>query len=580
MTSLAIGLVASLAVATACTSKGTIVRLDSSERGTTSISGNTVPWAPCKAGEIAVERSVLRAALAAGLQCGRIEVPVDPAEPDGTRLSLAVTRLRATGTPRKGSVVFNPGGPGGSGLEFLASSYLAIPSSLREHFDIVSFDPRGVAASTPLNCLTQAQRRRLVDEPTPDDPTAARNEALTAEKEIASGCDKDNRELYRHMATRYVVEDLDALRAALGDHKLSYVGLSYGTRIGAGYLTAHPDKVRAVVLDGSVTPSPDLVESEAGQAKGLVRSLLATVAQCNADPTCPAAPDSMTVMTSVANALDTDPFRFDSKQNGTESLTRDKFLTGVITALYDPATYLPLMDAVHALSDPTSTNRGQAAAFLADLAGRQSSRQPDGTYGNGLEAQSVVNCQDADRPLGEDRLARARERTGPIPPLLDRGVGFDTPSCTALPTGTPVRIAPNAAKAATLVVGTRGDPATPYEWTEQMVAALGGPALLTYEGSGHTASLTRRCVTDQVVEFLDSGTVPTLHDCPRDPTESDLYAQIGSQLTSIGLSAQAAACVGDQIRSSLSPLQVVTLNGDEPEPQAVAILQRAVLLCR
>lgn len=516
------------------------------------------------------------------MQCATLDVPVDHAKPKGATTELAIARIPATGraAQRIGSLIVNPGGPGGSGLEFLASSAIAFPAAVRQRFDIVSFDPRGVAASTPLDCLTEAQRAEYVDQETPDDPATAIAQSLDQEQAVASGCADDDEALFHHMGTDQVAGDVDSLRVAVGDDKLTFLGLSYGTRIAASYAAQFPDKVRALVLDGSVTPSRDLAESSGGQVKGISRALNRVIDACNADASCPIAPDAGARLDAAAASLDASPMTV-TTGTGDETLDKDKFVTGVVTALYDPSLSAPLAEAVAALDGSDQARRNDGARFILDLAGEQDSKRPDGTYGNGYETQAVVNCLDADSPLDSAEVPRVREIAGPIPKLLDNDPAADAPSCTKLPTGDGLTITGNGAKDRILVVGTEGDPATPIEWTKQMVDALGGVANITYGGSGHTASLNRKCVTDQVSEFLISGTIPTdLENCPRDPSESDIYAQIANQFEAIGLTAAQGTCIANALRTEIDPLGVVAMNRDDADPALIATVQRAAQSCR
>lgn len=587
-------LVVSLALVAGCGSSGGKITLSKSDDpsstspevstapdGTGSTAGS-LSWGSCSKVDIAVTADVLSTAKQAGMECATLDVPVDHAAPDGATTELALARLPATGSASKriGSLIVNPGGPGGSGLEFLAGSGISIPDDLRKRFDIVSFDPRGIAASSPLDCLTQTQRADLVDAESPDDPAQAQAKAAQDEQSIADGCEADDAELFHHMGTDQVAADLDDIREAVGDDQLTFLGLSYGTRIAAAYATQFPEKVRAVVLDGSVTPSRDLAQSSGGQIKGIVRALDNFVQLCNADSTCAIAPDALGALTTVADTLDATPMKIDG-DDGEETLDKDKFLTGVITALYDPSVSMALADAVAALQGTDAARAQVGGKFLLDLAGQQDSKRPDGTYGNGFETQGVVNCLDAADPLDTSEVPQVREIAGPIPPLLDTDPATDTPSCTTLPTGDGLEIAANDAKDRLLIVGTEGDPATPIEWTHAMTEALGNPAVITYGGSGHTASLSRKCVTAQVTEFFVTGKVPAaLQDCPRDPEESDIYAQIANQFETMGLGADTGKCIADAIRGEIDPLGIISLNGDDPDPTIIATLQQAALSCR
>ena len=587
-------LVLALSLVGACSSSNGKITLDRSAttsaagsdetttKGSSGTTSGSLDWGSCSNVDIAASKDALTSAKQDGMQCATLEVPVDHAHPDGPTTELALARLPTTGSASKriGSLIVNPGGPGGSGLEFLATSGLAIPAELRKHFDIVSFDPRGIAASSPLDCLTQTQRADLVDAKTPDDPAQAVATAIADEQEIAAGCAADDDALFHHMGTDQVAADLDDIRAAVGDERLTFLGLSYGTRIAASYAAQFPDKVRAVVLDGSVTPSRDLAETQGGQIKGIVRALDTFVQQCNADATCAIAPDALGKLTAVNDALDATPLTVKTAE-GDETLDQDKYQTGVITALYDPSVSMALADAVSALAGTDPARAQEAGKFLLDLAGQQDSKRPDGTYGNGFETQSVVNCLDADSPLEPAEVPKVREIAGSIPAFLDTDPAADSPSCTALPTGDGFDVTANAAKAHLLIVGTEGDPATPIEWTRAMADALGNPAVITYGGNGHTASLSRSCVTEQVTAFFIDGKVPSgLKDCPRDPEESDIYAQIANQFETMGLGADMGKCIADAIRGEIDPLGIISLNRDDADPAIVQKLQRAALSCR
>lgn len=584
---------AALAVAallSACATEGSITRSGPADGSRTErptdTSGGASPgspadgdlvWGSCKDAEIALPDQVLDAAETAGMECGTLAVPVDPDDPDGRTIDLAVGILAAEGSSRDriGSLVVNPGGPGGSGLEFLASAGLMFPEELRERFDVVSFDPRGIAASSPLDCLTQSERADAVDTESPDDPQAAVARADELERAIAAGCENDDADLFVNMGTDAVVADLDLLREALGDEQLTFLGLSYGTRIAAAYATEFPDRVRALVLDGSVTPSRDPVDSSAGQAKGIIRAVQAFADGCNADPTCALAPDAMGRMAAVAAQLDAAPVELDDEQ-----LTKDKFVTGVITAMYDPSVAAALADAVAALEGTDADARERGGRFLAALAGQQSSKQPDGTYGNGFEAQTVVNCLDSDGPLDAADLPRVRELVGPIPAFLDTDPAADTPNCVHLPTGDDLQLGPTTATSRILIVGTQGDPATPIEWTSQMATALGSPQVIVYGGSGHTASLNRECVTTQVTTFFVDGALTSPTDCPRDPAEADIYALFAQQFAAMGLGDDVAQCIADGLRSRIDPLELVGMSDDDVDPALMRTMTEVALGCR
>ncbi|MCB0947993.1 MAG: alpha/beta fold hydrolase, partial [Mycobacterium sp.] len=219
--------------------------------------GSPVEWAPCQAGPSEQPR------LLAGAECGMLSVPVDwdsAGNPESGVAQIAMIRYPASGE-KIGSLVINPGGPGESGVQAAASMATTLPDTVRERFDLVGFDPRGVANSTPaLWCNSDADNDRLradnVVDYTPEGVAHIENET----KEFVQRCvDKMGKEFLANVGTASVVRDLDAIRAALGDDKLTYLGYSYGTRIGASYAETYPEHVRAMILDGAVDPNADPV---------------------------------------------------------------------------------------------------------------------------------------------------------------------------------------------------------------------------------------------------------------------------------------------------------------------------------
>ena len=238
----------------------------------------------------------------ADLQCASLEVPTDPAKPDGATTTLALARKQSTGGAKEriGSLLLNPGGPGGSGLEFLSNAALAFPTDLTDRFDLVSFDPRGVGQSDPVLCLDDAAKdEQIAGDLTPDTPEE-RATATARETALRDGCVTNNPDLATHMSTADVAADLDQIRAAVGDDKLNYLGFSYGTAIGAVYASLFPDRVRAMVLDGSVSPGATPEEEALVQATGFERALQRFVDACNANPKCPLAPDAAGAITATS----------------------------------------------------------------------------------------------------------------------------------------------------------------------------------------------------------------------------------------------------------------------------------------
>ncbi|MDX6218446.1 MAG: hypothetical protein QOJ48_127, partial [Frankiales bacterium] len=214
-----------------------------------------------------------------GFQCTTLTVPLDPARPALGTVGIAITRHKATGS-RIGSLLINPGGPGASAVGFLKETYSSYPSTLRQHFDLAAFDPRGVGLTAPVRCLSTSQLDAYFHlDPVPDTP-AERTALDAGNKKLADGCESRSGRILPYVSTRIVAQDMDRVRAALGDQKLTYLGYSYGTAIGASYLDQFPTHVRAMVLDGALDPSSTWDQLLAGQSKGFDVALNAFLANC------------------------------------------------------------------------------------------------------------------------------------------------------------------------------------------------------------------------------------------------------------------------------------------------------------
>ena len=265
-------------------------------------------------------------AAAAGLECATLQVPIDPASPSGPTTELALIRQPSTGSAseRIGSLVINPGGPGGSGLEFLTSAAAAFPAELTDAFDLVSFDPRGVAASSPVRCLDDAAAEEQLAGDLSPDTADELSKAVADQKQFLASCRSNSAELLTHMSTADVAADLDQIRSALGDEKLTYLGFSYGTAIGAVYATLYPENSRALVLDGSVSPKSTSEEEALAQAQGFENTLANFVSACNADKGCALGPDAAAKISATRNELNKKPVQVDTP-SGTRTLGVDLF---------------------------------------------------------------------------------------------------------------------------------------------------------------------------------------------------------------------------------------------------------------
>ncbi|MFI6644419.1 alpha/beta hydrolase [Streptomyces sp. NPDC050504] len=454
------------------------------------------------------QRLTWRACGVSGFECATMKAPLDYAEPGSGDIELAVSRKKATGPGQRiGSLLVNPGGPGGSAVGYLQGyAALGYPAPVRARYDMVAVDPRGVARSEPVECLSgkEMDAYTQVDQ-TPDD--AAERRALVASfQKFAAGCEKRSAKVLPHVSTVEAARDMDVLRALLGDAKLHYVGASYGTFLGATYADLFPFRVGRLVLDGAMDPSLPAVEMNRDQTAGFETAFRSFAADCVKQPDCPLGTESPAGaarrMEAFFKALDAKPVRTGEARRLTESLAT----TGVIAAMYDEAAWPQLRTALAAA-------RGGDGAGLLMLADQYYERDAEGEYANLMYANAAVNCLDLPPAFktpedAEAALPSFREAS----PVFGEGLAWASLNCTYWPvpaTGAPHRTEARGA-APIVVVGTTRDPATPYKWAKALASQLASGTLLTYDGDGHTAyGRGSDCVDTAINTYLLEGTPPT-----------------------------------------------------------------------
>ncbi|MCB0930282.1 MAG: alpha/beta hydrolase [Mycobacterium sp.] len=465
--------------------------------------GQAVQWGPCRPAGGGGGNSL---PVPAGAQCGKIAVPVDYAKPDGPAASLALIRFPATGD-KIGSLIVNPGGPGESGIEAAASILDTLPRDVRQRFDLVGFDPRGVGSSTPaLWCNSDADNDRLRADPQVDYSPEGVEHIEGQTKEFVQRCiDKMGTDFLANIGTASVAKDLDQLRAAVGDDKLNYIGYSYGTRIGAEYAEEFPDKVRAMILDGAVDPNADPIQADIDQAEAFQKAFNDFAADCAKESDCPLGNDpakAVDVYHSLVDPLVDDPIR----TRDPRGLGYSDALVGTIMALYSPNLWRHLTQG---LTEMTK-GRGDTMLALADMYMR---RDAQGHYTNATDARVAVNC--VDQPPESDRAKVIEEdrRMREVAPFMSYGeFTGHAPLSTCAFWPVPPTSTPHLAKAPglppVLVISTTGDPATPYQAGVDLAKQLGG-ALLTYNGTQHTVAFQgEKCVDEYVSDYLIDLKVP------------------------------------------------------------------------
>ena len=465
------------------------------------------PAGPAPAAELAAYYNQTLDWKACGsAECATLLVPKDYADPELGDFEIALLRQVAKGDGQ-GSLVLNPGGPGGSGVDYAAAADAVLTPDVTDAFDIVGFDPRGVGKSSPIKCLTDAQKDEwIAADGKPD--SAAEAETLVADAaEYGVRCAENAAGFYEYMSTDAVVKDLDVLRAALGETQLDYLGKSYGTLIGALYIEQFADNVGRFVLDGVLPPDLDAAEIGLGQAEGFEDSLRRYVADCQKQADCPLAKGSVDegvaqIQTFIDKLAET-PLPTDSDRELTQSLGLGSILNYL---------YFPDFGDWDQLSAGLRDGLDGDGSTLLDMYDERLQRSADGKYAdNSQESFYAVSC--LDRPVDADiATLEARESEwAASAPTFGPYLAWSDVVCGQWPvnaTGEPVEVT-TATQTPVLVVSTTHDPATPLAWAQQLAEALPGARLVTYDADGHTAYGNRSgCVDDVVDAYLVNGDVP------------------------------------------------------------------------
>ncbi|MFE5257657.1 alpha/beta hydrolase [Streptomyces coelicoflavus] len=447
-----------------------------------------------------------------GFQCATMKAPLDYAKPADGDVRLAVARKKATGPGKRlGSLLVNPGGPGGSAIGYLQQyAGIGYPAKVRAQYDMVAVDPRGVARSEPVECLDGREMDAYTQTDTTPDDAGETDELVDAYKEFAEGCGADAPKLLRHVSTVEAARDMDVLRAVLGDEKLTYVGASYGTFLGATYAGLFPDRTGRLVLDGAMDPSLPARRLNLEQTAGFETAFQSFAKDCVKQPDCPLG-DKDTTPDQVGKNLksffgDLDAKPLPAGDADGRKLTESLATTGVIAAMYDEGAWQQLRESL------TSAIKEKDGAGLLILSDSYYEREADGGYSNLMFANAAVNCLDLPAAFSSpDEVRAALPDFEKASPVFGEGLAWASLNCAywpVQPTGEPHRI--EAAGATPIVVvGTTRDPATPYRWAEALSDQLSSGRLLTYEGDGHTAyGRGSSCIDAAINTYLLTGTAP------------------------------------------------------------------------
>lgn len=469
-------------------------------KGLESFYNQTVNWYDCGA-----TGGMEESAEATGFKCAKVTVPLDYSKPDGQTIEIAMKKHVAAGSKRQGSLFMNPGGPGASGVENVEGMVDSTMAGVQGAYDIIGFDPRGIGASTAITC-TSAQASAVAEAAPAQGGTGTfeqRAATVSAQtKQMEAGCAANTAppELLDHVDTVSVARDLDVLRALSGSDKLNYLGFSYGTYLGAHYAELFPANTGRMVLDGTLDPSISLYERQAGAMKGLERALRTYVDWCQAGQGCPLTGGTDAGVQQVRDlfaSVDRSPL---SSSDPNRPVTGSEIRMAVMYSLYgDEQSWSGLSSSL----DEAINQRNGALI-------RQITDQTVADVANTAAVRAAITC--LDYPVDGDMAvwsARHEEIRREAPTFGDSAASADL-GCQAWGHNGTRQPAPIHAKGAApiLVVGSTGDPATPYEWARSLSEQLETGHLLTREGNGHTAYGRAAACTKAVDTFLLSGELP------------------------------------------------------------------------
>lgn len=424
-------------------------------------------------------------------ECTKYQVPIDYSNLDLGTFDIAV--LRKVSDTAIGNLVINPGGPGGSGVDYAYSYEQVFTPEIIKNFNIVGFDPRGVSRSAPIECLSDSETDEAYAASAYPESDSELEKLRQDSAEYAKSCLKENKYL-QHYGTANAARDMDILRALLGDQKLNFLGKSYGTYLATLYAQLFPDKVGRFILDGAVDPSLNSLDQALQQAVGFDQAFGAFVADCKLQSDCLFNNDPIFQMQSKLAELKKVPLEV-----GDRKLTESLAVYGIAMGLYDQEFGWPaLRKALKNLFDGDGK-------LLLDMADTYTGRDSDGTYqSNEADALAVISCND----FPESKIDAEKVRAAA--PLFGKYVAYGDLTCEYLPHGKFLIInGPIALSVSVLVIGTTNDPATPYQWAVKLAEILDNSRLISLESDGHTGyNRGSNCVDQAVEKYLISGEIP------------------------------------------------------------------------
>ena len=487
-----VAVITALLVLVGCGSSGTPDSASENSAPTTS----AAPFVPASFDWKACDDS----ASTTSVQCGTLEVPYDYNNPSAGTFTLYV-KLRPATNPslRIGSMMVNPGGPGFGGSSLADDADYYFSSDLTDHFDIIAWDPRGTGKSTPaVDCVDNYDQYFGLDSP-PDSPEE-KQALVDASQAFNDECMANSGEILPYISTQASATDMNSIRQALGEDKISYFGFSYGSELGATWATMFPQTVRAAVLDGAVDPNSTSAEEGMAQAKGFEGQLATFLAACSKNKACEFynGGKSEAAFDALLLDLDAKPLVVSAERT---PVTQGVAFTAVAQAMYSDY-YWPQLEK--ALAD---AQQGDGAGLLK-LYDDYFQRKDDGSYGNELEAFLAISCLDDPGATSIKAVDDAVPSFVDVAPRLGANFGYGY-SCALWPVKAAVKVEVTGKGAGPIVViGTTGDPATPLTSTRKMAAELEQGILLIVEANQHTGYGANECINTAVDSYLIDLTVP------------------------------------------------------------------------
>ncbi|NBE51876.1 alpha/beta hydrolase [Streptomyces boluensis] len=464
------------------------------EREQGPLSGQRLDWATCSAPSVAQGGGN---APGAGWECATMKAPLDHARPDGETIDVALIRRKATDPDRRiGSLLYNFGGPGGSGVTTLPLAAMDY-KKLNSRYDLVSFDPRGVGDSASVKCVDDRTMDELTSAPEGvPDSAAEERELLGRQKVYVAACERNSGKVLPHLTTENTARDMDLMRQVLGDDKLHYFGISYGTELGGTYAHLFPKNVGRAVLDAVVDPTKGTVESAIAQVKGFQHALDNYLESTGKDPE-----QGTRTLAKLLEVLDEKPLPTATGR----TLTRNLATTGIASALYREDSWPYLTKGLN----EARAGQGDTLLLLADF---YNTRDMQGRYSNQQAAGGAIRCADSSERFTLDDVKKHLPAYEKESPVFGEALAWGLSGCTGWPVRGDHRTPDVSAKGAAplLVIGNTGDPATPVEGAQRMSDRLGKGVgvTLTVDGEGHGTYGINNCATRAVDAYLLDGKVP------------------------------------------------------------------------